>query len=164
MLSESSREITNFSCDDLGLFRFRRLFFGVSSASEVFQNTIAQLLAGIPGCRNAADDILVVGRTLEEHNSTLHRVLQRLQDSELTLNKSKCTIQANELDFWGIHLSQQGISIRQARVQALRPLKRPDNAAKVRSLPGMASWSSRFMKDYATISAPLRTLTKNNIP
>jgi hypothetical protein len=164
MLSESSREITTFSCGDLGLFRYRRLFFGICSASELFQNTIAQVLAGIPGCRNAADDILVAGRTIEEHNATLHQVLQRLQDSGLTLNKKKCSLLQTELDFWGIHLSPEGISISPSRVQALRELKRPNNAAEVRSLLGMTGWSSRFIKNYAAISAPLRNLTKQAVP
>lgn len=162
MLSESSRDITTFSCGDLGLFRYRRLFFGICSASEIFQNTIAQVLAGIPGCRNAADDILIAGRTIDEHNSTLHRVLQRLQDNGLTLNKKKCSLMQTELDFWGIHLSQGGISISPTRVEALRQLKRPNNAAEVRSLLGMTGWSSRFIKDYAAISAPLRELTRQN--
>jgi Reverse transcriptase (RNA-dependent DNA polymerase) len=137
MLSESSKEITTFACGDLGLFRYRRLFFGICSASELFQNTIAQVLSGIPGCRNAADNNLVAGRTLEEHNSTLHRVLQRLQDSGLTLNKKKCSLMQTELDFWGTHLSQEGISVSPSRVQALSQLKRPKNAAESRSLLGM---------------------------
>ena len=68
-----------------------------------------------------------------------------------------------ELDFWGIHLSQDGIGISPSRVQALSQLKRPNNAAEMRSLLGMTGWSSRFIKDYATISAPLRELTKQAV-
>ena len=48
-LHPDSRAISNFSTH-IGLFRYKRLFFGISSASEVFQHTIAQVLHGLPGC------------------------------------------------------------------------------------------------------------------
>ena len=46
VVQESSRYITTFSTH-VGLFRFKRLNFGISSASEIFQNTMAQILCGI---------------------------------------------------------------------------------------------------------------------
>jgi len=63
------------------------------SGSQLFQNTVAQVLAGIPGCRNAADYILVAaGQTYgKKHNATF----QRLQASGLTLNEDICSLMAN---------------------------------------------------------------------
>ena len=51
MLSEGSRPITMFSANGQ-LFHFKRLFFGICSASEIFQHTIPQVLNNIPGCLN----------------------------------------------------------------------------------------------------------------
>ena len=62
-----------------------------------------------------------------------------------------------------MHSSQAGISISPTCVQALQQLKAPDSPAEVRSLLGMANWSSRFIKRYAEISAPLRELTKQGV-
>ena len=69
-LDEESRYITTFSTH-VGLQRYKRLNFGVTSAAEIFQNTIAETLAGINNCMNISDDILVYGTTQSEHDITL---------------------------------------------------------------------------------------------
>lgn len=45
----------------LGLRRYKRLNFGISSAVEVFQNVICQVLHGILGFKNLSDDIIIYG-------------------------------------------------------------------------------------------------------
>ena len=59
-LAPESRYITTFSTH-LGLMRFKRLNFGISSAAEIFQNVIRETLAGIRGAYNISDDILIAG-------------------------------------------------------------------------------------------------------
>ena len=59
-LSPESREITTFATPD-GLFRYKRLLFGVCSASEQYQHEIASALAGIEGVVNILDYIVVQG-------------------------------------------------------------------------------------------------------
>ena len=52
----------------LGRYRWTRLPFGTSSAPEEFQHRIHDVLCGLEGVVNIADDIIVVGRgkTLSE--------------------------------------------------------------------------------------------------
>ena len=50
-IDEDSRQITTFATH-VGLFRYKRLLFGVKAASEIFQNVIATVLQDIPGVRN----------------------------------------------------------------------------------------------------------------
>ena len=66
-LAPESRYITTFSTH-LGLRRFTRLNFGISSAAEIFQNVIRETLSGIQGVINISDDILVYGKTQKDHN------------------------------------------------------------------------------------------------
>merc|ERR1711963_1199694 len=68
-LDESSRHMTTFTTH-VGLRRYKRLLFGVNAASEIFQNTIANLLQDIPGSKNLSDDIIVYGKSKEEHDKT----------------------------------------------------------------------------------------------
>ena len=70
-LSPESREITTFATPD-GLFRYKRLLFGVCSASEQYQHEIASALTGIEGVENISDDIVVHGPDTETHNRRLH--------------------------------------------------------------------------------------------
>ena len=99
-LTPESRYITTFSTH-LGLRRYTRLNFGVSSAVEIFQNNICETLAGIPGAINLSDDILVFGKTQEEHDQALEATFKRLRESGLTLNRNKCVYNQPQLAFFG---------------------------------------------------------------
>lgn len=74
----------------LGLFRHTRLPFGISTAPSLWQKAMAQILQGLQGVVVFIDDILVTGRTREEHIKNLQNVLDRLRQAGLRLNRSKC--------------------------------------------------------------------------
>ena len=59
-LSEESRSITTFATNK-GLFRYKRLMFGISCAPEMHQRVTQQVLEGCEGVRNVHDDIIVHG-------------------------------------------------------------------------------------------------------
>ena len=102
VLHPDSRDITVFSTH-VGLFRYKRLSFGLKSAAEIFQKTIEEVLVGIQNCRNISDDIIVYGRNQEEHDTALHLVLQRMEENGLTVNIGKCEFSKSELEFFGLH-------------------------------------------------------------
>jgi hypothetical protein len=47
-------------------------------------------------------------------------------------------------------------------VEAVKQMLEPTNVTEMRSFLGMTSYSSRFTRNYATISEPLRRLTRND--
>ena len=99
-LALESRYITTFSTP-MGLMRYKRLNFGISSAAEIFQNVIRETLEGIDGAINISDDILVFGTTHSEHNQRLKAVFKRLREKGLTLNKSKREYSKDKLELFG---------------------------------------------------------------
>ena len=162
-LSPESREITTFATPD-GLFRYKRLLFGVCSASERYQHEIASVLAGIEGAENISDDIVVHGPDTETHDKRLHQTIQRLQECGLTLNAEKCLFNMDRLVFMGMLLSEKGIGPTEDRVKAVLEAKEPENATDVRSFLGLANYSSSFIPHFATLSEPLRRLTRKETP
>lgn len=88
-ISENSREITTF-ITKRGLFRYKRLMFGINCAPEIFHKILEQILNGCEGTLNASDDIIVYGKTKKEHDERLDRVLKRLKYFIVTLNHKKC--------------------------------------------------------------------------
>ena len=46
-----------------GRFCFKRLPYGMLSASEIFQADISEIIEGLEGARNSQDDIIVWGET-----------------------------------------------------------------------------------------------------
>ena len=90
-----------------GLYRYRRLPFGISSAPALFQRTMEQILQGIPGVVAFMDDIELTGATVEEHLDRLDQVLQRLEEHGLRLRKSKCEFLKDRVEYLG-HIIRQG--------------------------------------------------------
>ena len=160
-LHEDSRYITTFSTH-IGLFRYKRLNYGTNAAAEIFQNALQTALEGIPGVCNIADDIIVFGVNRQEHDKALNDCLQRLSDKGLTLNASKCKFLSTSLSFFGQIFSATGTRPDPKHVQDLQDAQVPKNVHEVRSFLGMANYNCKYIPDYATISTPLRELTKKN--
>ena len=163
-LHEKSRHLTTFSTH-LGLFRFKRLNFGVNAASEIFHDIIRRCIEGIPGVKNTADDILVSGHNKEEHDQRLNQVLQRLRDAGLTANEKKCRFAVGEVVYFGLHFSADGVRPDQKRIDAIESIGVPTSTKEVKSFLGMLTYFARFIPaDIATIASPLRALTVKGAP
>jgi len=54
------------------------------------------------------DDIIVIGRTLEEHKRNLREVFRRLREANLRLNPEKCQFFKKELLYLGHRVTSEG--------------------------------------------------------
>ena len=88
-LHPESRYITTFTTHK-GLYRYKRLSFGINSAAETFQKKISDVIQNIRGARNISDDIIIFGKTQEEHDAVLTEVMERLREHNITVGKDKC--------------------------------------------------------------------------
>ena len=94
----------------------------------------------------------------------MEAALERLRERGLTLNKGKCIFKKKSLIFQGYLFSEDGISPDPAKVTAIKEFATPKDASEVRSLLGMTNFCCRFVKNYATLTQPLRELTKKDVP
>ena len=162
-LDEDSRDITTFATHD-GLFRYKRLSFGVNSAPEKYQQIVRQVVSDISGVQNIADDLIVHGKNNEEHDRNLHGVLQRLKEKNLTLNPQKCQFRMDKVVFMGLLVSKYGIGPTEEKVRAVLESSRPTTPTEVRSFLGMVGFSARFIPNFATIAEPLRAISRQGAP
>ena len=156
-LDESSRYITTFSTH-IGIYRYKRLFFGVTSAAEIFHNLIRELVSDIPGVVNASDDILIHAPTEKEHDQRIKDVIERLKSKNLTMNIKKKKIKQGKVQFFGLIIGAEGIEMDPRKVSAIQNFTRPQSVTDIRSFLGMTNWCSRFIKNHADLSEPLRRL------
>ena len=91
-LTERSSWLTTYNTP-FGRYSYLRMPMGDKCSAEVFQRAIASAFQDIEGTEVVVDDILVHGRTLEEHNQRLRQVLERCRKINLRLNQKKCRIQ-----------------------------------------------------------------------
>ena len=123
-LHMSTRDITGM-VTPLGLFRWTRMPFGLSSAPSAFQKIIAIIIKDCDGAKNLLDDIAVWGRTKAEHDDRLDHVLRRLHRYNVRLNPDKCLFGVQEMDFIGHHFSVGGVKPLQSNVEAILNMPQP---------------------------------------
>lgn len=145
-----------------GLFRYTRLMFGINCAPEIFQKLMEQILIGCEGVINFIDDIVVYAPTKELHDARLRKVLDRVREFNITLNKAKCKFGVTEIEFYGHILSAKGIKPKHDKLKAVKEFRAPTNAEEVRSFLGLVNYVGKFIPNLATISEPLRKLTKKD--
>lgn len=91
-LAEQSAKLTTF-ITPFGRYFFNRLSFSVTSAPEHFQNCmVPDVTEGLYGVVCHIDDVLVWGRSQEEHDVHLHAVLHKMENAGVTLNLDKCVL------------------------------------------------------------------------
>lgn len=83
LLAEESRDITAFITHE-GLFRFLRVPYGLCSAPSAFSKLMSLVLKGLKGVQNYLDDVIVYGRTQEEHDGNLREVLAALKKRDFS--------------------------------------------------------------------------------
>ena len=159
-LKEDSARLTTF-ITPLGRYCFKRLPFGITSAPEIFQRKMSELLQGHDGTVVYMDDILVFGETQEIHDQRLKRVMETIQASGLRLNKEKCRFNKPELDFLGQVVTKDGIAPSPERVKAIVAMDPPQNISELRRLLGMVNYIGRYLSNLSTVLQPLNELLKS---
>lgn len=157
-LHPDSRYITVFSTSS-GIYRYKRLNFGINAASEKFQMIIEQVLHGLRGVRNFSDDIIVASKDMKSHEQDLRACLDRLRESGLKLNLKKCSLFQSSISYFGHIFSENGVSPDPAKIQAINEVSSPTDKHQVKSLLGMVNYLSRFIPRLAGIVKPIRELT-----
>uniref|UniRef100_A0A3B3CEF0 Gypsy retrotransposon integrase-like protein 1 n=1 Tax=Oryzias melastigma TaxID=30732 RepID=A0A3B3CEF0_ORYME len=156
-LTEESAKYTTF-ITPFGRYYFKRLPFGIASAPEHFQNRMSEVIDSLEGVVCHMDDVLVWGRTQEEHDSRLHGVLKRLQEAGISLNVEKCDLSKQEVTFLGHVITTNGISPDPSKTEAVRKMKEPTNVSELRSFLGTVNQLGKFIPQLAERDKPLRDL------
>ena len=160
-LHEDSKKLVTINTHK-GLFVYTCLPFGVSSARGIFQRTIKNLLQDIPDVLIYLHDILVVGKTPEEHCHTLAEVLSRLSKAGLRLKRDKYTFMATSVLCLGYLIDAEGIHPTQAKVKAIREARAPKNVSELKAYLSMLTYCSKFLPNLATVLAPLYSLLQKD--
>ena len=143
-----------------GLFRYKRLPFGVSSASAIFQRAMDTILQGLLGVVYYQDDVLVTGSNTEEHIENLEHVFDRMKTFGLRLRLAKCKFLQETVEYLGHVISSQGIHTSPKKVEVIKMASTPRNITELRSFLGIVNYYGKFIAGLANICAPLNELLR----
>ncbi|KAK7093228.1 hypothetical protein V1264_007018 [Littorina saxatilis] len=156
-LHEDSAKLTTF-ITPFGRYYMKRVPFGISSAPEIFQRIMTEILGDIEGVICCYDDIMLHSSTNEEHDKLLKQVFQRLKEVGLELNEDKCEYKKTELKFLGHVISENGVRPDESKVEAIVKMKEPENVEELRRYLGMVNYLGRYVPHLSTVLQPLNSL------
>ena len=149
-----------------GIFRFRKMPFGLCNAPATFQRLMDIMLAGLSYdiCLAYLDDIIVFSTDVETHLGRLRQIFDRLRRTNLKLKPSKCTFLQRNVHFLGYIISAEGIAADPTKIESVVNWPTPERLRDVRSFLGLCSYYRKMVRGFSEIAAPLHALTQKNAP
>ena len=156
-LAEDSSYLTTFNTP-YGRYRFLRLPFGLKSSQDEFQRKIDESYEGLEGMVALVDDILVYGKSREEHDKNLKAVLERSRQKGIKLNSDKLVVGVSEVDYFGHLLTSEGLKPDPSKVSAIKDMQPPCNKAELETVLGMINYLAKFSPNLSEVTTPMRQL------
>jgi transposase InsO family protein len=160
-LDDSSKNLVVINTP-LGLYKYNRMPFGISSAPAIFQRLIDQVILDIPNCIAYLDDLLITGSTEDEHLKTLDEVLHKLADYGFTCNPDKCLFFQDSVSYLGFRIDKTGKIPDPARVEAIKRMPPPKNVKELEAFIGKINYYGQFISNFSSKCKILNQLRKKN--
>ena len=136
--------------------------FGLCNGPATFQRLMDLVLAGLQmsQCLVYIDDVIVVGRTFDEHLGNLQEVFERVRRAGLKLKPSKCSFLQERVSYLGHEVSREGVATDPAKINQVAHWPEPQSTKDVQKFLGLANYNRRFVRNFASIARPLHRLTE----
>ena len=125
--------------------------FGLKISQDIFQAKIDQTFEDCEGVVGIADDIVISGKTEEEHDRNLHRMIGGCRSTGLKLNRDKCFMKQKKIKFYGLICGPDGMQSDPDKVSVLKQMSPPKKSQKLQAFVGIATYIAPFISNPATI-------------
>lgn len=162
-LDMNSREKTAFVVPGRGLYQFKVMPFGLCNAAQRLCQLMDQVIPHQYRDKIFVylDDLLVVSSDFDEHLRLLKLVAEKLSEAKLTINVEKSKFCLRETKYLGYRIGDGVLKPDNEKILAITQFPIPNTIKKVRSFLGMCGWYRRFLKDFASVAAPLTDCLKS---
>ena len=117
---------------------------------------MSTILQDLSGTLCQMDDVLVFGKTQQEHDDRLTAVLARIRDAGV--NPDKCVFSKWQVKLLGHIVDQNGIQQDPDKTSAIDMMPKPTNLTELRQFMGMVNHLGKFSLRIAELTQPLREL------
>lgn len=160
-LDEPSSLLCTFNTP-FGRYKFNRLPFGISCASDASQAMIEKHFGDIEGVIAIHDDLIIGAVSVREHDEVLRKVLQRAKERNIKFNLKKMQLRVPEVKYLGNIVSKEGLRPDPEKIKAIFEIPKPENKQDVQRILGMVNYLGQYIPNLSEISFPLRSLLKRD--
>ena len=86
------------------------------------------------------DNILIFTKDIEEHHAITKEVLTILHKNKLFLKPEKCEWEKMRVEYLGVIVSEEGVEMDLAKVEAVREWPAPKDKCKLQQFLGFANY------------------------
>ncbi|KAL0545979.1 hypothetical protein IC582_015883 [Cucumis melo] len=149
-----------------GHYEFIVMSFGLTNAPAVFMDLMNRVFREFLDTFVIVfiNDILIYSKTKAEHEEHLRMVLQTPWDNKLYAKFSKCEFWLKQVSFLGHVVSNAGVYVDPAKIEAVTSWPRPFTVSEVSSFLGLAGYYRQFVENFSRIATPLTQLTRKGAP
>ena len=126
---------------------------GISGAPATFQRLMEKAVGDMNLLQVLVylEDLIVFGRTLEEHEERLLKVLDRLGEVGLKLSVDKCQVCLPRVKYLGHIVSAEGVAPDPEKIEAVTTWPQPINLNTLQSFLGFCGYYRCFIANYAAV-------------
>ena len=117
----------------------------------------------ISGALPVFDDIIIGGKSEEEHDLILPKVLTRARERNIKFNRDKIQFRGNQVKDMGEVVSELGFSPDPEKISAIHNIPPPSCKQDLQRLLGMINYLSKYIPNMSELNAPLRSLLKGDV-
>ena len=158
-LDKNSQDLTTF-LTPWGRYKFLRAPMGFVGTGDEYCRRGDIALAGLENTEKVVDDILCHDKSFKEHFKRVVKLLEKCQESGITLNPKKFVFAAESVDYVGYVVGRDGVKADPAKIAAIKDFPTPTNLTELRSFLGLSNQLTDFTTDLSQAAGPLRSLLK----
>lgn len=161
-VSEESQKLLTINTHK-GLYKCKRLMFGLNAAPAIWQRYVDGLFQGMDGLKVFMDDVRVTGSDQQSHLLVLAKFFEKCKEHGLRLNLKKSKFFQDEIKFLGHKINAKGLHKTDEKISAIKSARTPMNVQELKSFLGLVNFYGRFFPNLATIANPLNKLTRKDV-
>ncbi|AAF08289.1 polyprotein [Tobacco vein clearing virus] len=162
-LEDESKKLTAFTVPQ-GFYEWNVLPFGYKNAPGRYQHFMDNYFNQLENCIVYIDDILLYSRTQDEHIKLLEKFAHIIENSGISLSKTKAEIMKNQIEFLGIQIDKNGIKMQTHIVQKIINLdENIDTKKKLQSFLGIVNQVREYIPKLAENLKPLQKKLKKDV-
>ena len=160
-IDDDSRQLTAMHTPT-GIYLYSVLAMGLSNTTNIFETCMRNVVDGLQGVINIADDVLVYASDFDVFKSNVVSFLDCCVKHDLHLNLDKIRINVDSVPFFGQTLTKNGLTMDENKWKVIQDWPIPTNIKELQSFLGSVNYLSKFIPYLSAHRKPLQDLLKHS--